>query len=348
MSPLSPQPVPVQSDPLTRSSVASSPATNGLLSPLGGQYTFSHSPGTSSPAEGLSLYSASAQLRFLAANLAANADLFWQLQRERKSEGTPVSSKIAPECQIAGLNKPEGNTADHTADLVRESTRESISSSASEYFGTPSISVSVRSASSSSPQVSSQNADIAFVYIHPVRPIDTFAGILLTYNISADNLRKANRLWAHDSIQSRPFLMLPIDNCGILYQLHYKAEESARSDFAASAPESKTESTSPLVDYPLEGWAHVENIGDVEVIRMPKQRLSHFPRRRKNQNQTEEQQGQTTPRGSLDLTQQTSRSSMDSTMSQSSTFSIGNALYKVVRTFQKAPTYSPEDDAIEL
>ncbi|KAF2721494.1 carbohydrate-binding module family 50 protein [Polychaeton citri CBS 116435] len=54
----------------------------------------------------------------------------------------------------------------------------------------------------------------ALVYIHPVSKTDTMAGITIRYNITANVLRKANRMWPNDSIQTRTSLMLPVDACG--------------------------------------------------------------------------------------------------------------------------------------
>ncbi|TKA31306.1 hypothetical protein B0A50_02151 [Salinomyces thailandicus] len=54
----------------------------------------------------------------------------------------------------------------------------------------------------------------ALVYVHQVNKNDTLAGITIKYNCSANVLRKANRMWPNDTIQSRPTLILPVDSCG--------------------------------------------------------------------------------------------------------------------------------------
>src|SRR5271167_2467354 len=56
------------------------------------------------------------------------------------------------------------------------------------------------------------------VYLHHVRKTDTMPLILLAYKISATMLKKANRLWSTDSIQSREKLYLPVDDCGVKAQ----------------------------------------------------------------------------------------------------------------------------------
>jgi LysM repeat protein len=55
----------------------------------------------------------------------------------------------------------------------------------------------------------------ALVYLHTVRREDTLAGITIRYNCSANALRKANRMWPNDTVQSRTVLTLPVDACGV-------------------------------------------------------------------------------------------------------------------------------------
>jgi LysM repeat protein len=55
----------------------------------------------------------------------------------------------------------------------------------------------------------------ALVYLHGVRKEDTLAGIALRYNINANALRKANRMWPNDTVQTRQHLILPVDACGV-------------------------------------------------------------------------------------------------------------------------------------
>lgn len=55
----------------------------------------------------------------------------------------------------------------------------------------------------------------ALVYLHNVRKEDTLAGITIRYNCSANALRKANRMWPNDTVQSRPILVVPVDACAV-------------------------------------------------------------------------------------------------------------------------------------
>ncbi|KAG5932943.1 hypothetical protein E4U60_004862 [Claviceps pazoutovae] len=53
------------------------------------------------------------------------------------------------------------------------------------------------------------------VYVHEVQPNDTYAGIVLRYKCREDIFRKSNRLWSQDSVQTRKWLILPVDACEV-------------------------------------------------------------------------------------------------------------------------------------
>lgn len=55
----------------------------------------------------------------------------------------------------------------------------------------------------------------ALVYIHHVTKSDTLAGITIKYNCSAAVVRKANRMWPNDTVQSRQTIVLPVDACRV-------------------------------------------------------------------------------------------------------------------------------------
>ncbi|KAJ8102985.1 hypothetical protein POJ06DRAFT_246242 [Lipomyces tetrasporus] len=227
----------------------------------------------------LAPYSASAQLRFLSHNRAANAELFWQL---------------------------------HTAARRRDSVS-SVSSAKSSTVSTL------------CPYVEPGHA---LIYIHPVKPTDTLPSILLTYSIDAAALRQANRLWPHDTIQSRAVLLLPVDKCGIQMQFHLHAKAAAKSD------QPGVPSAAELV-----GWAIVESVGEVEVCAVARNRLGFFPRR-KSQAQASTHDA---PRASIDsavsttsvsttVTTGSGASTATSTASSSpNAFSLGGALKSVLK-----------------
>lgn len=55
----------------------------------------------------------------------------------------------------------------------------------------------------------------AMVYLHHVQKGDTLAGITIKYDCSANTLRRANRMWPNDTVQTRPVILLPVDACGV-------------------------------------------------------------------------------------------------------------------------------------
>ncbi|KAF7198429.1 hypothetical protein HII31_00168 [Pseudocercospora fuligena] len=68
--------------------------------------------------------------------------------------------------------------------------------------------------SASAPPGEAEDRD-ALVYLHPVKKDDTLAGITIRYNVSANVLRKANRMWPNDTPQARKVLILPVDACAV-------------------------------------------------------------------------------------------------------------------------------------
>ncbi|KAK5119637.1 hypothetical protein LTR85_007466 [Meristemomyces frigidus] len=69
-------------------------------------------------------------------------------------------------------------------------------------------------ASASAPPGEHEDRD-ALVYVHHVKKDDTLAGITIKYNCSANVLRKANRMWPNDTVQTRQAIVLPVDACGV-------------------------------------------------------------------------------------------------------------------------------------
>ncbi|KAF2636905.1 hypothetical protein P280DRAFT_521812 [Massarina eburnea CBS 473.64] len=55
----------------------------------------------------------------------------------------------------------------------------------------------------------------ALIYIHHVRPQDTLAGITIRFNCQQAVLRKANRMWPNDTVQTKKTIVLPVDACGV-------------------------------------------------------------------------------------------------------------------------------------
>lgn len=55
----------------------------------------------------------------------------------------------------------------------------------------------------------------ALVYIHHVRPQDTLAGLSIKYNCPQAVIRKSNRMWPNDSVQTKHTILLPVDACAV-------------------------------------------------------------------------------------------------------------------------------------
>lgn len=107
------------------------------------------------------------------------------------------------------------------------------------------------------------------VYVHTVRPTDTIEGISLTYHIPRDTLRRANGMWAQDGVQSRKTLLLPVDNCGVKGATLPVDEQAQQGEVAEERP------------YTHHSYVSLPHIGTVEIARLPRKKLSHFPPRRR-------------------------------------------------------------------
>lgn len=179
----------------------------------------------------------------------------------------------------------------------------------------------------SAPPGEAENRD-ALVYIHKVQPNDTLAGITIKFNCQATVLRKANRMWPNDPIQSRKTIVIPADACGVkgrpvpgpdaaqeedlLMGLEdsskAKTEEAASSSSTngqnrARAPSDAKSTTSSKGDGDPP-WVHDSWVllpGDTkptEIGRLPRLTLGYFPpTRRKSLNFSEAN----TPSASLDI-----------------------------------------------
>jgi hypothetical protein len=174
------------------------------------------------------------------------------------------------------------------------------------------------------------------VYLHHVRKTDTLPLILLAYELSAPTLRKANRLWPTDSIQSRKKLYLPVEECGIEPEPCLPAPKPCDSpndtepmdikDRHRSYREQKEWPPRP-VDQPvhlqdkdgqegvLEEWVMVPAIGPTQIISLPAHKLSHFPSQQHN---SVDLSASLPTLDALCTEDQVPRDSMDSVISRSS------------------------------
>ncbi|KAF9978622.1 hypothetical protein BGZ73_001538, partial [Actinomortierella ambigua] len=75
------------------------------------------------------------------------------------------------------------------------------------------------------PDRSSAHTDQRRVIIHPVAPGDTLQGLGLYYGIQIAVLKKSNKLWTNDSIHSRKYLYIPVEECAVLRQTGARIDE---------------------------------------------------------------------------------------------------------------------------
>ncbi|PNY23990.1 Uncharacterized protein TCAP_06091, partial [Tolypocladium capitatum] len=174
---------------------------------------------------------------------------------------------------------------------------------------------------------SSQLED-CLVYVHPIQPDDTYAGLILRYKCREDVFRKANGLWSRDSIQTRKWLALPVDACEIrgrpceapswhnslevdlLAPTPTAADDSSSSrqvthgDFFSGPPNGGAADDKNAPDEDTQ-WTHVRWVQidsfrqPVQIGRVARQALGYFPPRRKKSIRTAS--SLSTPRQSSDL-----------------------------------------------
>lgn len=152
------------------------------------------------------------------------------------------------------------------------------------------------------------------VYVHRVNKSDTLPKIILQYRIPMNVLRRANRMFASDSIQFRDTLLLPVAACEVAAKpieenltplvetseiikvssyLNNHARVSVASftasDRDVSSPvgsidytkisktRRKQENRSPKRELDVVRRVMIEGIGMVDVARVPASSLSYFP-----------------------------------------------------------------------
>lgn len=132
--------------------------------------------------------------------------------------------------------------------------------------------------------VDMEGARDILVYVHQVKPTDTVEGVVIAFNIPPGALRKANGMWSHDNVQSRRTLLLPVDECQVKGKpvdlLDAKEEnetQSAKVEGAKTGEPAQKEET----PYKHESYVTIEGIGQVEIARLARNKLSHFPPRRR-------------------------------------------------------------------
>ena len=124
--------------------------------------------------------------------------------------------------------------------------------------------------------------------------------ILLVYEISAPVLKKANQLWATDSIQSRGRLYLPVDECAVkpkqcsrppgvkdpsrsngCNRFDVQHRVKGRGENGEWPPRLHHQHTYAQNDDECEAdseeWVMIPGVGPVQIIALPAHKLSYFP-----------------------------------------------------------------------
>ncbi|OAQ71187.1 LysM domain-containing protein [Pochonia chlamydosporia 170] len=165
-------------------------------------------------------------------------------------------------------------------------------------------------------------------YLHNVDPTDTYAGIILRYKCREDVFRKSNGLWSRDSVQTRKWLIIPVDVCEIKgcpcdppsWPNTSETDLLAPTPLATEEPISTSKGTQNDFFRPSAGppspnvkqgqaddlpWSHVRWVQldsfrqPVQIVRVSRQALGYFPPRRKKSIRTASPLS--TPRQSSDL-----------------------------------------------
>ncbi|KAI9839191.1 MAG: hypothetical protein M1819_003184 [Sarea resinae] len=166
--------------------------------------------------------------------------------------------------------------------------------------------------SASAPPGDHEDRD-ALVYVHPVTPTDTLAGVMIKYNCQPAVFRKANGLWPNDSIQIRKHVVLPVDACAVKGRPTRQPPEQTDllgDDlhlFEGQTNEDPSESNKPRSFHPRtcsttsfstdrsnpsqyeeqlpwkhDSWVLIDGHPNiVEIARIPRRALGFFPRSRR-------------------------------------------------------------------
>ncbi|KAH8146622.1 uncharacterized protein LAJ45_09305 [Morchella importuna] len=123
------------------------------------------------------------------------------------------------------------------------------------------------------------------VYVHPVKPTDTLEGIAITYNTSRDALRRANGMWAQDGVGSRKTLLLPVDECGTKGATVPAPPPTPQAEGQKGADGEGAREGEDGGDkqrrYKHHSYVTIPHVGTVQIARLPRKKLSHFPPRRR-------------------------------------------------------------------
>nr|POE54535.1 uncharacterized protein CFP56_41473 [Quercus suber] len=130
------------------------------------------------------------------------------------SQWGPSASSSQPTIRDVGTGTREEQVAAFRAQKRRDMLTRQESSYADALGKFKRRSSDDRGATRSMPPDGNEERD-ALVYVHHVEKNDTLAGLTIKYNCSANTLRKANRMWPNDTVQSKTVIILPVDGCAV-------------------------------------------------------------------------------------------------------------------------------------
>ncbi|KAL5119161.1 hypothetical protein ACEQ8H_002868 [Pleosporales sp. CAS-2024a] len=142
-------------------------------------------------------------------------------RRRRPTHGRRTSTSAPPPKQWGPTGAPSqigAGTQEERENMVRAMKRKDLLN-ATEHLLPDSVGrIKRRNSderlSASAPPGENEDRD-ALVYIHNVRSQDTLAGLSIKYNCDQAVLRKSNRMWPNDSVQTKKVVVLPVDACGV-------------------------------------------------------------------------------------------------------------------------------------
>ncbi|KAH7379634.1 hypothetical protein BKA66DRAFT_466397 [Pyrenochaeta sp. MPI-SDFR-AT-0127] len=297
-----------------------------------------HSRSTLKPLSGIWGNSWSA-IQGIAANVMGNDEASLDAssaRRRRPLHGRRTSTSVPPPKQWgpagAGSHVGAGTNEERDA-MVRAMKRKDLLT-ANEHLVPDSVGrIKRRNSdermSASAPPSENEDRD-ALVYVHQVRPQDTLAGLSIKYNCQQAVLRKSNRMWPNDSVQTKKTVVLPVDACGVkgrpvqgpetlpdvdLLMGEFGDSSNCKTPTTEtnglpngwSTPRQRdTETTSVLSSHPdseppwkHDSWVLLPNDKQpTQIGRMPRKALGFFPpARRKSLTYSDA----STPRASIDL-----------------------------------------------
>lgn len=243
----------------------------------------------------------------------------------RSRRPTPTSSRPSTSAKHWGPSapapqtQPGGGSKQQRSAVIRAKKREELLTANGVSFMNNAASnykrrTSDEFASSSAPPGNSDDRD-TLIYVHHVTATDTLAGISIRYNCQLATIKRVNRMWSNDGVQTRKTLVIPVDACSIRgrkvagpgdYQedllsgdplgetqiVSTASESSHRRDSITTITPGKTNGITSRPARPnkppdVHPWTHDSwtvlegQTEPTQIARLPRQNLGYFPRGRR-------------------------------------------------------------------